>query len=364
MEMELEEKSKGNILIVDDDPDALDALASLLETKGYSIEACSSGTDAIEAVKRNGCETVLSDIRMPGISGLELLDAIHHHDSELPVVLITAYADLSTTVAAIKKKAFDFILKPYKGDEVSDSIEKAVRYYRLVQTEKNYKKDLELKVNEKTRQFEETLATLKSASREMIRNLATVAEYRDEDTGDHIKRIGLYSKTLSETLGMDRDFINTISFASTLHDMGKVGIPDKILLKPGDLIAAEFEVIRTHTTIGARMLSRSTFPGMDMAASIALNHHERWNGTGYPGELKGEEIPISGRIVALADQYDALRSKRPYKPPFTHEKAFTILVEGEGRTRPEFFDPEVLGAFKKVSSTFEQIFEENQNPIL
>lgn len=346
-------ENRGKVLLVDDDRDVLDAIYSLLEVNGYYVEPCSSGQEAIDKFSTNSYETVLTDIKMPGMTGIELLDVIHSHDPEMPVVLITGYADFSAIVDALKKKAFDLILKPYRSENLLESLDRAIRFYRLVEKEKIYKAELEKKVLESSKD-------LKNASKEMIQNLANVAEYRDTDTGEHIKRIGLYAKTLSKALGMLADFVETITFASTLHDIGKVGIPDSVLLKPKALTPAEFEIIRTHTTIGEKMLARSKFPGMDMAATIALNHHERWDGTGYPAGLKGELIPMEGRIVNLIDQYDAMRSKRPYKAAYDHQKVVKILTEGNDRTKVEHFDPRILEAFTQVSKEFDVIFNTHQ----
>ncbi len=160
---------------------------------------------------------------------------------------------------------------------------------------------------------------------------------------------------------MSDDFVEAITFASMLHDIGKVGIPDNILLKPGPLTAEEFEVIRKHTIIGAKMLAGSTYPGMPMAASIALSHHERWDGKGYPRGLESADIPVEGRIVRLVDQSDAMRSKRPYKPAFSHEKTVRIIAEGDDRTRPEHFDPDVLRAFLRAGRDFDRLFAEHSD---
>jgi putative two-component system response regulator len=351
------QKNNGKILIVDDDKSILQTISILLKKNGYKAIASTSPEEAIAQLEENSFDAVMADIKMPEMSGLELLDRVRSFNSDIPVILMTAFADFYTAVDAIKLKAFDFIIKPYDNKHIIHSVEKAVHYHNLIVSEKNYKDTLEHTVKEKTDKLAQTLKSLNNASREMMQRLANISEFRDTDTGAHIKRIGLYAQKLSETLKMPSGFTRTIKFASTLHDIGKVGIPDSVLLKPGSLTQEEFEIIMSHTTIGEKMLSGSSYPGMQMAASIALTHHEKWDGSGYPKKLKKEEIPLEGRIVFLADRYDAIRSKRPYKPPMDHQSAVRIMAEGRTKSKPGHFDPDVLNAFAKVSKEFEKIFD-------
>lgn len=350
-----------SVLVVDDDHFVCETVSSLLREYGYSVGVSESADDAVRKFRENRFNVVLTDVVMPKVSGVDLLEKIHAIDTEVPVILMTAYTEFPIAVDAVKKGAFDFIIKPYQPEYLLHSIKKATNYYDSLQSEKKYKLRLEEEVKKRTLELRNALVKVESLSKEFVLRLTTVAEFRDTETGAHIKRIGSLAEKLAEGLNMSKDFIETITFASTMHDIGKIAIADGILLKQNRLTPEEFEVMKTHTMAGAKMLAGSTDPIIKTAETIALTHHERWDGSGYPFGLKGESIPVEGRIVILVDQYDALRSERPYKKPFSHEETLKIITKGDKRTMPEHFDPKMLKVFIELAPIVKEIFASYQD---
>jgi putative two-component system response regulator len=344
----------AKVLVVDDQQANVKLLEYMLQGAGYSAVTSTMDPRFVRDLYReNRYDCILLDLNMPHMDGFQVMEELKKIETEgyLPILALTA--DPSHKLRALQAGAKDFVSKPF------DQIEVLTRIYnllevRMLQKDLHYQNDvLELRVRERTTE-------LRDSHRETILTMTRAAEYKDTDTGQHISRISYYSKELAVALGMSSNFRDEIFYGSPMHDIGKIGIPDHILMKQGPLSAEEWVVMKTHTTLGAEILANSNSPYLKMGAEIALGHHETWDGSGYPNGLQGESIPISARIMNICDIYDALRSKRPYKEPFSHEKTVDIISRGDGRTRPEHFDPAVLNEFMRIHNLFRQIFDTAQ----
>ncbi len=357
-----DQERTATIMVVDDTPENLNLIRDMLQERGYRVLAFPNGRMALNAAAKNPPDIILLDILMPEMDGFEVARRLKAAEAlqEIPILFISALGDTENKVKAFAAGGVDYVTKPFQFEEVRARVETHLRLRKMSLELERHNLHLEELVREKVRQISVSqLATILAVSK--------LAEYRDDDTGQHIERTRTLCRIIAEQLGhnspyekdINDDYVQNIFQAAPLHDIGKVGIPDSILLKPGKLSAEEFEIMKSHTVIGAEALQAAHSKDPDnafvnMGLAVARSHHEKSDGTGYPDGLEGEDIPLAGRIMALPDVYDALRSKRPYKEPFSHEKSCGIILEGTGR----HFDPTVIDAFKAVESRFAEIYEQ------
>ncbi|MDP2790434.1 MAG: two-component system response regulator [Rectinemataceae bacterium] len=334
---------KPVILVVDDRPENIELLEAYLVPQGYEMIQAASGGEALEKIAGSRIDLVLLDVMMPGMDGFEVTRRIRHNKENrlLPIILVTALRDTEDRVRGINAGCDDFISKPVDKVELLArvrSLLKVKAYNDLLGT---YRQELESEVAARTAELTRAFEKIKSASLETIYRLSMASEFKDEDTGVHIKRMSLYSAAIARQMGLDGGVIETILYAAPMHDLGKIGIPDSILTKPAKLDPLEWEIMKQHSLIGATILKGSDAGFIMLGETIARSHHEKWDGSGYPDGLAGTDIPIAGRITAIADVFDALTAKRPYKQPFSVEKSLAIIREGRG----SHFDPDVVDAF-------------------
>ncbi|MBK1720201.1 HD-GYP domain-containing protein [Thiocystis violacea] len=347
---------EAEILIVDDERPNLRLLERILTTAGYgNIRATTDPEDVLPLFRERNFDLILLDLRMPRMDGFQVMDALNQacgaENDYAPVLVLTAENDPKAKLRALASGAKDFLIKPCDRAEVLSRVHNMLEVRLLHKRIREQNAALEEKVRERTRELEDTRL-------EIIRRLGLAAEYRDNETGLHIMRISLFARTLAIQQGLDERRATLIMNAAPMHDIGKIGIPDYILLKPGRLDPEEWRVMQTHSAIGARMLSGHDSELLRMASRIALTHHERWDGDGYPQGLVGEAIPLESRIVAVADVFDALLSERPYKQAWPEDRAVAEIERLAG----SHFDPAVVAGFLRVLPELREIRERYAEP--
>ncbi len=345
------------LLIVDDNPALRHWAERVVGDRGYSCDAAEDAAAARERLDHSAYKLVLLDVNMPGESGLDLLGHIRSSHPESAVVMVTGEDDTQLAMTAIELGAYGYLIKPVGTGELLINVANALHRRRSELENQRLLKSLESAVSERGHELEGALQDLTltehkvwASQAETIFRLARLVEFRDEETGHHLHRMSSFCEILARRMGIDQRRSEMVRLASQLHDVGKVAVPDSILLKPGKLSAQEFEVMQSHAETGFQMLSDSPAEVVQLGAAIARSHHERWDGSGYPRGLLGEDIPSEGRIAALADVFDALTSDRVYRPAFPVRSAVEIMREEQGH-----FDPAMLAQFTAALPEMEAI---------
>jgi len=347
---------KAKILIVDDEESSVKLVEDIFRKAGYNnITTTRDSRKAIDLYKELDPDLLVLDLVMPHMDGFQIMNQLKeiNPDSYLPIVILTNESDQDVRFKALESGAKDFLNKPYDRVEVLIRFRNLIEVRMLQNQVQNQNRLLEEKVNLRTRELNET-------QQDVIHRLARAIEYRDSETGLHIIRMSHYTAFLAKKAGLNKDDCELILTASPLHDIGKIGIPDSILQKPGRLSDEEWEIMKTHTTIGAELLSGSNSKFMRMAREIAISHHEKWDGTGYPYGLKGEEIPLVGRICGITDVFDALMTIRPYKVAWPVDKTMDEIKQGRGN----HFDPHLVDCFIEILPDIRKVRDKYIDPIM
>lgn len=346
---------KPRILVVDDEDRIRRLMEAMLTPMGYEVLLAQDGEEALSRVGEIQPDVILLDVMMPKMSGFDVAARLKTDEETkiIPIVMVTGLSELEDRVKALEAGADDFLSKPVEKTELKARVQSLIKVKAYNDHMRDYQKELEAEVAKRTGQLKRAFEKIKKASLDTIYRLTSAAEYKDEDTGAHIQRMSRYAAAVASRMGLNAKVVESILYSAPMHDVGKIGIPDRILLKPGKLDSEEWEIMKRHTTIGGRILAGSEAGFIKLGEVIALTHHEKWDGSGYPSGKKETAIPLAGRITAIADVFDALASRRPYKEAFPLEKSFNIIREGRG----SHFDPDVVDAFFAIEDEILSIKE-------
>jgi putative nucleotidyltransferase with HDIG domain len=331
-----------NILVVDDEEAIREVVSTMLEAKGYHCTAVQNGRVAQDEVKKCTPDLVLSDMIMPEMDGIKLLEWMRQYDPEVPVIMVTAIHDISTALEAIRRGAYDYILKPFEKDQLFLGVGRALQHRRLIAENRNYQRNLEQLVEERTAQLTGALTQLEQSYDDTLEALGSALDLKDAETEGHCQRVTAFCISIAKSVPVPNAYLAVLARAAFLHDIGKMAIPDGILRKPGPLNDDEKQIMRKHCQIGYDMLIR--IPFLRDAAEIVLAHQEFFNGTGYPRGLKGEQIPLGARIFTIADSLDAMISDRPYRKALPMSHARDEIQRCSGTQ----FDPKVVEVFMSI----------------
>ncbi|MDP2182023.1 MAG: response regulator [Actinomycetota bacterium] len=336
-------EERRKVLIVDDEERLRGVLEARVGAMGHEVLVAADGEEALARARSDSPDLILLDVMMPELDGFSVARILKDspETSHIPIVMVTALSDVEDRVRALEAGADDFLTKPVEPTELTARVRSLLKVKAYNDYMRHHQEELELAVTNRTKELQFALDRLEVASLDTIYRLSRAAEYRDDDTGAHVKRVSHCAAIIASQMGQPAAFNDMVLRAAPMHDVGKIGIPDAVLLKPGKLNTEEWRIMQTHVEIGVNLLSGSDSELLQLAETIAGTHHERWDGAGYPNGLAGKTIPLAGRIAAVADVFDAVCSKRPYKEAMTPEDAFTLIVsESDGQ-----FDPEVVDAF-------------------